>query len=170
MLTPRKEILTSNENGLWTLSITVNGEPRDVEAEPAETLLRVLRERLGLKGTKGACLEGRCGSCTVLVDGVPMNGCLLVAPQVHGKRILTVEGLADGDLLDGVQRTFVEAGAVQCGYCTPGFLLAVKDFVARHPGASEEETRAGLVGNICRCTGYTKIIEAALRAATEGRL
>lgn len=174
MLTPRKEarkeILTPNSDGQWPLSFTVNDEPHYLEVEPTATLLYVLRERLGMKGTKGACLEGRCGSCTVLMDGTPVNGCLLLAPQAHGKEVTTVEGLADGVLLDGVQRAFVEAGAVQCGYCTPGFLLAIRAFLDRRPGATEAEVRAGVVGNICRCTGYTKILEAALRAAEEGRL
>jgi carbon-monoxide dehydrogenase small subunit len=128
-------------------------------------LLEALREDCRLTGSKGACHEGECGSCTVLVDGVPMNSCLIVGPQVQGKNVVTVEGLASGETLDKVQDAFLKCGAVQCGYCTPGLLIQAKAFLAENPNPTREQVREGLEGNICRCTGYMKILDAVVEAA-----
>ncbi|RYU09454.1 (2Fe-2S)-binding protein [Nocardioides iriomotensis] len=145
---------------------TVNGEERvadDVWA--GESLLYVLRERLGLPGSKNACEQGECGSCTVYLDGVPVCACLVAAGQVEGRTVVTVEGLADGDLLHPVQQAFLDAGAVQCGFCTPGLVVAVHDLLQRHPRPSDPDVREALAGNLCRCTGYEKILEAVRLAA-----
>ena len=145
---------------------TVNGEERvadDVWA--GESLLYVLRERLGLPGSKNACEQGECGSCTVYLDGVPVCACLVAAGQVEGRTVVTVEGLADGDRLHPVQQAFLDAGAVQCGFCTPGLVVAVHDLLQRHPRPSDPDVREALAGNLCRCTGYEKILEAVRLAA-----
>jgi carbon-monoxide dehydrogenase small subunit len=145
---------------------TVNGEERvadDVWA--GESLLYVLRERLGLPGSKNACEQGECGSCTVYLDGVPVCACLVAAGQAEGRTVVTVEGLADGDRLHPVQQAFLEAGAVQCGFCTPGLVVAVHDLLQRHPRPSDPDVREALAGNLCRCTGYEKILEAVRLAA-----
>lgn len=151
----------------WPTSFTLNGESRTVSLDPTWTLFEVLREQLDLIGTKGACLEGECGSCTVLVDGVAMNACLIMGPQIAGCDVLTVEGLATGDELAPIQRAFVECGAVQCGYCTPGLVVAAAALLEANPCPTQEEIRRGLEGNICRCTGYMKIVKAVEAA---GRL
>lgn len=148
----------------WQLDFVLNGEQRQIEVDPRTTLLDMLRFRLGLTGTKGACLEGECGSCTVLVDGRPMNACLILAPQVHGRQVTTIEGLAHDGQLHVLQRKFIESGAVQCGYCTPGLILAAKYVLDTMPDASEEDFLTAIEGNLCRCTGYTKVLEA-IRAA-----
>jgi aerobic carbon-monoxide dehydrogenase small subunit len=145
---------------------TVNGEERvadDVWA--GESLLYVLRERLGLPGSKNACEQGECGSCTVYLDGVPVCACLVAAGQAEGRTVVTVEGLADGDRLHPVQQAFLDAGAVQCGFCTPGLVVAVHDLLQRHPRPSDPDVREALAGNLCRCTGYEKILEAVRLAA-----
>jgi carbon-monoxide dehydrogenase small subunit len=148
------------------LTCTVNGERRTVdEVPPAESLLHALRERLGLPGSKNACEEGECGSCTVYLDDVPVCACLVAAGQADGRSVRTVEGLAAGDDLHPVQRAFLEAGAVQCGFCTPGLVVAVHDLLSRTPRPSEAETREALAGNLCRCTGYQMILDAVQRAA-----
>ncbi len=152
----------------WSLSFTVNGERHELAIQPERTLLEVLREDLHLTGTKGACLEGECGSCIVLVDGVPQNSCLILAPQMEGREVVTIEGLADGTVLDPVQRAFVDHGAVQCGFCTPGVVLSTKALLAGNPHPTYDEVRRGLEGNICRCTGYMKVLAAALAAARAG--
>ncbi|MBM3270434.1 MAG: (2Fe-2S)-binding protein [Candidatus Sericytochromatia bacterium] len=149
----------------WRLQFTCNGEAREIDIDPHHTLLEVLREDLGLTGTKGACHEGECGSCTVLVDGVPMNACLILAPQMEGREVVTIEGLASGDVLDPVQEAFVKEGAVQCGFCTPGLVLSAKALIAKHARPSLQEVREGLEGNICRCTGYMKVLGAVMAAA-----
>jgi aerobic carbon-monoxide dehydrogenase small subunit len=146
---------------------TVNGEPRvadDVWA--GESLLYVLRERLGLPGSKNACEQGECGSCTVYLDGVPVCSCLVAAGQAEGRTVVTVEGLADGDGLHPVQQAFVEAGAVQCGFCTPGLVVAVHDLLERDADPSDADVREALAGNLCRCTGYEKILDAVRLAAS----
>jgi carbon-monoxide dehydrogenase small subunit len=149
------------------LKLTVNGESRDTEGVwPGESLLYVLRERLGLPGSKNACEQGECGSCTVYLDGVAVCACLVAAGQAVDREVVTVEGLAEGDRLDPVQECFVEAGAVQCGFCTPGLIVAAHDLIARVPSPSDEEIREALAGNLCRCTGYEKILDA-VRAAAE---
>ena len=147
---------------------TVNGEERvadDVWA--GESLLYVLRERLGLSGSKNACEQGECGSCTVYLDGLPVCACLVAAGQAEGRTIVTVEGLAPSeDRLDPVQQAFVDAGAVQCGFCTPGLVVAVHDLLRRDPDPSDADTREALAGNLCRCTGYEKILDAVRLAAS----
>ena len=148
------------------VTLTVNGEPRTADdVWPGESLMFMLRERLGLPGTKNACEQGECGSCTVLLDGVPACACLVAAPQAIDRDVVTVEGLATGDELDPVQAAFVEAGAVQCGFCTPGLVVTVADLLRRNPSASDAEVREALAGNLCRCTGYEKILDAVRLAA-----
>lgn len=148
----------------------VNGVPRDVPDELAgESLLRVLRDELGLTGTKNACEQGECGSCTVTLDGELANACLVPAGQVAGRSVETVEGLASGGGLHPVQAAFVQAGAIQCGFCTPGMVMAARDLLQRNPSPTADEVREGLVGNLCRCTGYAKIVDAVLLAAEELR-
>jgi carbon-monoxide dehydrogenase small subunit len=143
------------------LNVTVNGEAKQADdVWEGESLLYVLRERLGLPGSKNACEQGECGSCTVYLDGVPACSCLVAAGQAEGRDVRTVEGLADGDQLDPVQQSFVEAGAVQCGFCTPGLVVAAHDLLNRVAEPGDEEIREALAGNLCRCTGYEKIMEA----------
>ena len=146
---------------------TVNGEQRvadDVWA--GESLLYVLRERLGLPGSKNACEQGECGSCTVYLDGVLVCSCLVAGGQAEGRTVVTVEGLADGEHLDPVQQAFVAAGAVQCGFCTPGLVVAVHDLLQRDADPSDADVREALAGNLCRCTGYEKILDAVRLAAS----
>ncbi|MFE2751847.1 (2Fe-2S)-binding protein [Actinosynnema sp. NPDC059335] len=148
------------------VNVTVNGEPRQADdVWEGESLLYVLRERLGLPGSKNACEQGECGSCTVYLDGTPVCACLVAAGQAEGREVRTVEGLADGDRLDPVQEAFVEAGAVQCGFCTPGLVVAAHDLLGRVPRPSDPEIREALAGNLCRCTGYEKILDAVRLAA-----
>jgi carbon-monoxide dehydrogenase small subunit len=142
------------------LTFTLNGKPVVVEVNPEKPLLEILRMEIGLMGTKGACLEGECGSCTVLLDGKAVNSCLVMAGQVQGREVTTIEGLAPDGVLDVVQEKFIETGAAQCGYCTPGLILAAKYFISSMPDASEDDVISALEGNICRCTGYAKIVEA----------
>jgi carbon-monoxide dehydrogenase small subunit len=149
------------------VTCTVNGEQRVAEGVwPGESLLYVLRERLGLPGSKNACEQGECGSCTVYLDGVPVCSCLVAAGQADGRTVVTVEGLADGDRLDRVQQAFVTAGAVQCGFCTPGLVVAAHDLLDRVPDPSDADIREALAGNLCRCTGYEKILDAVRLAAS----
>ncbi|NUT97188.1 MAG: (2Fe-2S)-binding protein [Saccharothrix sp.] len=148
------------------VNVTVNGEQRQADdVWEGESLLYVLRERLGLPGSKNACEQGECGSCTVYLDDVPVCSCLVAAGQAQDREVRTVEGLADGDALDPVQEAFVEAGAVQCGFCTPGLVVAAHDLVNRVPEPSDPEIREALAGNLCRCTGYEKILDAVRLAA-----
>lgn len=149
----------------WEVQFTLNGTARTLAVDPSWTLFEVLRDQLDLIGTKGACLEGECGSCTVLIDGVPQNACLTMAPQVEGRTVVSVEGLAKGDELAAVQKAFVECGAVQCGYCTPGLVVTAHALLEKNACPSEDEIRRSLEGNICRCTGYQKIIQAVQQAA-----
>jgi carbon-monoxide dehydrogenase small subunit len=150
--------------------VTVNGEQRTADDVWAgESLLYVLRERLGLPGSKNACEQGECGSCTVYLDDTAVCACLVAAGQVEGRDVRTVEGLADGDTLDPVQQAFVAAGAVQCGFCTPGLIVATHDLLRRVPSPSDEEIRESLAGNLCRCTGYEKILDAVRQAAEQVR-
>ena len=148
------------------VTCNVNGEQRVAdEVWPGESLLYVLRERLGLPGSKNACEQGECGSCTVYFDGVPVCACLVAAGQAEGRTVVTVEGLADEDTLHPVQQAFVDAGAVQCGFCTPGLVVAVHDLLARDPDPADADIREALAGNLCRCTGYEQIIAAVHLAA-----
>lgn len=144
------------------VDMTLNGQPAGVDVEPCDLLIDVLRDRLRLKGTKRSCDVQVCGACTVLVDGLPASSCTTLCADVHGREVTTIEGLAQGKRLDPVQRAFIAHGALQCGFCTPGMILAVKSLLAMHPQPSEETVRHYLRGNICRCTGYVKIIEAIL--------
>jgi aerobic carbon-monoxide dehydrogenase small subunit len=149
------------------LSCTVNGEPREVDGLwEGESLLYVLRERLALPGSKNACEQGECGSCSVYLDGELVCSCLVAAGQAEGRAVITVEGLAGEDELHPVQAAFVEAGAVQCGFCTPGLIVATHDLLARNPAPSDAEIREALAGNLCRCTGYEKILDAVRLAAS----
>lgn len=148
------------------LSCIVNGEEREAEnVWEGESLLYVLRERLGLPGSKNACLQGECGSCTVYMDGALVCSCLVLAGQAEGREIVTVEGLAGEGGLHPVQEAFLETGGVQCGFCTPGFIVATHDLLRRNPEPSDSEIREALAGNLCRCTGYHKIMDAVRLAA-----
>jgi aerobic carbon-monoxide dehydrogenase small subunit len=148
------------------LRCTVNGEPREADGVwEGESLLYVLRERLGLPGSKNACEQGECGSCSIYLDGELVCACLVLAGQAEGAEVVTVEGLANGEL-HPVQQAFLDAGAVQCGFCTPGLIVATHDLLARDPEPSEPTVREALAGNLCRCTGYEKILDA-VRLASE---
>lgn len=135
-----------------------------VEAPPAYTLLEVLRNILNLTGTKDGCSKGECGACTVIMNGRAVNSCLTIMEQVEGAEILTIEGLVKDPIADEIRRAFVQEGAVQCGYCTPGLIMASKALLAKNPNPSVDETKEALRGNLCRCTGYTKIVRAVLKA------
>ena len=148
------------------LSLNVNGMEHELDVRPTARLIDVLRLQLGLTGVKEGCSEGECGACTVIVDGKAVNSCLILAAQMRGKKVLTVEGLAGDDGLDLLQRMFIEHGAVQCGFCTPGMLMSAKALLIADPHPSEEAIRLALAGNLCRCTGYTTIV-AAVRAASD---
>jgi aerobic carbon-monoxide dehydrogenase small subunit len=143
----------------------VNGEEVEGWVEPRRTLLDFLREDLDLTGTKKGCDHGNCGACTVLMDGKPINSCLVLAVEAEGSDILTIEGLAEGSKLHPLQEAFIEHGAVQCGYCTPGMILSAKALLDENPRPTEEEVRVAISGNLCRCTGYKKIVEAILSQA-----
>ena len=147
------------------IELTVNGERLEADVWAGESLLYVLRERLGLPGSKNACEQGECGSCSVLLDGRLVCSCLVLAAQADGHELVTVEGLAEDGELHPVQAAFAETGAVQCGFCTPGFVVATADLLARSPNPSEDEIREALSGNLCRCTGYAKIFDAVRLAA-----
>jgi aerobic carbon-monoxide dehydrogenase small subunit len=147
------------------IQLQVNGESYDLLVEPRQTLLKILRDDLGLTGTKKGCDTGDCGACTVLMDGKPINSCLTLAVEADGARITTIEGLASGDELHPLQEAFIAAGAIQCGYCTPGMILTAKALLDENPAPSEEEVKKAVAGNLCRCTGYIKIFEAIQTAA-----
>jgi len=148
------------------ISFRINGDEVSIEVQPHWTLLRAIRDELGLTGTKEGCGEGECGSCTVIVDGKTVSSCLVLAMDVEGKEVTTIEGLAQGGKLHPLQAAFVEKGAVQCGFCTPGMIMTAKELLDRRPSPSEEEIRFHMAGNLCRCTGYGKIIEAIQAAAS----
>lgn len=147
------------------LKFSLNGRPVEVDVPPGRRLLDLLREDLGLTGTKGGCGEGECGACTVIVNGKPRLACLTLAIQVEGKEVVTVEGLSREGKLHPLQEAFVEAAGVQCGFCTPGFLLAAQALLLENPHPTREEVREWLSGNLCRCTGYEQIVEAVLQAS-----
>ena len=144
------------------ITFQLNGMTTEVLVNPNQTLVRMLREDLGLTGTKYGCGEGDCGSCTVLLDGEPVNSCLVLAAQVDGHQVITIEGVADGDKLHPLQTSFIEKGAIQCGFCTPGMILSAKALLEKQPDPSELEVRTAISGNLCRCTGYQKIVEAIM--------
>ena len=150
------------------IELSVNGEKHEVIVEARTTLLQVIREDLGLVGTKEGCALGQCGACTVLIDQEPVLSCLTLAIEAQGREILTVEGLlAENGQLDPLQQAFLDHGAVQCGYCTPGMLMSAKALLIRNPTPPKEEIRLSLAGNLCRCTGYVKIIEAVAAASVK---
>ncbi len=151
------------------IRLTVNGDSYELLVETHFSLLRVLREQVGLTGTKEGCGAGECGACTVLLDGKPVNSCLVLAVQANEKDVVTIEGLAHEGKLHPIQEAFIQHGAVQCGFCSPGMILTAKAILDANPNPSEEEIRSGLAGNLCRCTGYTKIIKAIRAVAKERR-
>ena len=147
------------------ISLTVNGERREADVWGGESLLFALREQLGLPGSKNACEQGECGSCSVLLDGTLVCACLVLAAQADGHEVVTVEGIGSADTMHRVQEAFVEAGAVQCGFCTPGLVMATVDLLEHVPSPTDDEIREALSGNLCRCTGYQKIFDAVKAAA-----
>ena len=150
---------------MHSLSLTVNGVRHELAVPANRTLFQLLREDLDLVGTKDACRQGVCGSCTVLVEGVPMRSCLALAVRCQNRHVTTVEGLAVDGRISGLQQAFIDAGAVQCGYCTPGMLMMATALLSENPAPTAEEVREALIGNLCRCTGYAPIIRAVLAAA-----
>jgi len=150
------------------LQCTVNGQAVDDAADTRDTLLDFLRDRLGLTGTKEGCGNGNCGTCTVLLDGQPVNACLVLAHEVAGRVVTTIEGLTQRGQLDALQRAFLEHSGMQCGYCTPGLIISAKALLGRNPRPTAEEVRWAIAGNLCRCTGYDKVVRAILAAAEQG--
>lgn len=144
------------------ISLRVNGESYEIAVAPQRTLLEVLREDLNLTGTKEACDTGACGACTVLLDGKPVLSCLTLAVEVRGREVVTIEGLQQNGELDPLQKAFIDHGAIQCGYCTPGMILSAKALLRRNPNPTIDEAKQAISGNLCRCTGYRKIVEAIL--------
>jgi carbon-monoxide dehydrogenase small subunit len=151
------------------VTTTINGEPAEFLCEPNQSVLDVLRNTLGLTGTKEGCGTGDCGACSITLDGRLVCSCLVLAPEIEGRQIATIEGMAEGDHLHPLQQKFLELAALQCGICTPGFLIAAKSLLESNPDPSEEEVRYWLAGNLCRCTGYDKIVRAVLETAAEMR-
>ena len=145
--------------------LRVNGTNYKVSIEPSRTLVEVLRETLGLTGTKKSCNEGECGACTVIVDGRPVTSCLLLAMDAQGKDILTIEGVSEGGKLHPIQEAFLKHGAIQCGFCTPGLVMSAKAFLDEHPKPTVVEVRKGISGNLCRCTGYQHIVDSIIAAS-----
>lgn len=152
------------------IALTVNGRQYALDIKVNRALLDVLRDDLGLTGTKEGCGSGDCGACTVLLDGKSVNACLVLAVEVDGREIVTVEGLAQNDKLDPIQEAFVQEGAVQCGFCTSGMLMAGKGLIAENPAPTEGEVRKAIAGNLCRCTGYVRIVKAIMKASETGAL
>ena len=150
------------------IRFTINGDVKEIEIEPNKTLLKMLREDLDLTGTKEGCGAGECGACTVLVGNKPVNSCLMLAVEADGKEILTIEGLSDGVNLDPLQESFIKHNALQCGYCTPGMVMSAKALLNRNPHPTEEDVKEALAGNLCRCTGYQRIVDAVLDVAKKG--
>jgi carbon-monoxide dehydrogenase small subunit len=151
-----------------SISLIVNGITETLEVPSQMTLLHALRDKLGYSGTKNGCEAGECGACTVLLDGEPINSCLVLAVELDGREITTVEGLSQDGQLTALQQAFIDLNAVQCGFCTPGVLMAATALLDRNPHPTQEDVQAALVGNLCRCTGYQRIIDAVLKAAEEG--
>ena len=151
------------------IQLNVNGELYEVAIQQHRTLAEVLREELDLIGTKEACNQGDCGSCTVIMDGKPVTSCLTLAVEAEGSEIRTIEGISDGSELSPIQKAFVEYGAIQCGFCTPGMVMSATALLEENPKPTEDEVRMAIAGNICRCTGYTKIVEAILAASEGGK-
>ncbi|UCG63386.1 MAG: (2Fe-2S)-binding protein [Deltaproteobacteria bacterium] len=150
------------------IKITVNSKTHELHVKPWATLLEVIRDELGLTGTKEGCGLGECGACTVIMDGRTVNSCLVLAPEADGKEIITIEALAQGDKLHPIQEAFLERGGLQCGFCTPGIIMSTKALLDENPNPTDEEIRRGIAGNFCRCTGYTKIFESVKSGAQRG--
>ncbi len=148
-----------------TVQLEVNGQPRQVEVAPETTLLELIRHHLRLTGTKEGCGKGQCGTCTVLMEGHPVNSCLILAAQARGSRIVTIEGLGGEDGLDPLQQAFIDEGAIQCGFCTPGLVLSAKALLDRNPRPNANQIREAISGHLCRCTGYAAIVRAIQRAS-----
>jgi carbon-monoxide dehydrogenase small subunit len=151
------------------VNTTINGEPVEFLCEPQQTMLDVLRDNLGMTGSKEGCGSGDCGACTVIADGTMVCSCLMLGAEAEGKKLQTIEGLSNGEALHPLQQKFIEMAALQCGICTPGFLVASKALLERNPNPTETEVRYWLAGNLCRCTGYDKIIRAVMDVAAEAR-
>jgi carbon-monoxide dehydrogenase small subunit len=151
------------------VSTTINGEPTEFLCEPSQAVLDVLRDQLGLTGTKEGCGSGDCGACTIMLDDSMVCSCLVLATEAEGKKIQTIEGMASGDQLHALQKKFIEFAALQCGICTPGFLMASRALLARNNNPTETEVRYWLAGNLCRCTGYDKIVRAVMEVAADMR-
>jgi carbon-monoxide dehydrogenase small subunit len=152
-----------------TIQLRVNNQTHELTIEPNRTLAEVIRKDLGLTGTKIGCEVGDCGACTVIMDGEPVNSCLVLAVQANGRNILTIEGLESDGKLHPLQQAFIDKGAIQCGFCTPGMILSAKSLLDHHPKADEAEIRSAISGNLCRCTGYQKIVEAVLSLGGRAR-
>ncbi|MFZ3264045.1 MAG: (2Fe-2S)-binding protein [Terriglobales bacterium] len=167
-MTHSSEARGNGDRGKCEVSLTVNGKPQTVHVFPMERLLDVLRQELGLTGTKEGCGEGECGSCSVLIDGRLVNSCLVPALQAAGANVATIEGVAKGPQLSAMQAAFLECGGAQCGICTPGMILSACHLLDKKPAPTLEDIREGLSGNLCRCTGYVQIFEAVVQAARRG--
>src|SRR5512139_2523431 len=154
---------------LHRITITINREYEQVDIPANMTLLQMLRDKLALTGTKNGCMAGECGACTVMLNGEPVNSCMVLAVECDGAEVLTVEGLARDHVLDPVQQAIIQHGGVQCGFCTPGVLIAARALLDRNPDPKEDEIREALVGNLCRCTGYIRIVDAVQEAASRQR-
>jgi carbon-monoxide dehydrogenase small subunit len=161
--------MTSGQPAAIPVNLTVNGRQHSLQVWPHHTLLEVLRDQMGLTGTKECCAEGECGSCTVLLDGRAITACLMLAVEAEGTDILTIEGLAQDGRLDPLQQAFLDKGAVQCGFCIPGMIMAAKYLLMTNPHPTVEDIKEGLVGNLCRCGGYSRIVDAVAAAAGTGR-
>ena len=151
-----------------TITLIINGQTEELHVPSNMTLLHVLRDQLGLTGTKNGCEAGECGACTILVDGEPVNSCLALAVEMDGREITTIEGLSNNGKLTPLQQAFVDLNAVQCGYCTPGMLMAATALLRRNPKPTQEDIQKAMVGNLCRCTGYQRIIDAIMEASRQG--
>ena len=169
MLDPAKpSIAAKPKSGTRLISLCVNGEWHDVAVKPRNMLVEVIRDSIGLTGTKASCESGTCGACTVLVEGRPVLGCITLAVECDGKQVQTVEGLADGEKLSTIQEAFLDQGAIQCGFCTPGMLMSATALLQRNPKPTREDINKALEGNLCRCTGYNAIVDAVLQASGQG--
>lgn len=152
-----------------TINFTINGEEKEMEVDPSKKLLDFIREDLGLTGTKYGCGSGDCGNCTILVNGEPKTSCIMITPQIDGKEITTIEGITEKDETHPIQEAFMEAGAIQCGYCTPAMVLTTKWFLEKNPDPTREEAKKALSGVLCRCTGYKKIVDAVILASKKNK-
>jgi carbon-monoxide dehydrogenase small subunit len=150
-----------------SIQLTINNETYEISVRPKDILLDVLRDQIGLTGTKKGCDVGECGACTILMEGDPVNACLVLAIEADGKEILTIEGLSKDGQLHPIQQAFIDEGAVQCGFCTPGMILSAKALLDKNPDCTQDEIKEGISGNLCRCTGYVKIVKAIETAATK---